>query len=118
MSIFYVQQGETYNEESAGGYIWSPQLTRNGRRNIGYTTMTKVRKDDYIIHVQDGRIKAISIAKADYYESPRPAELPAALWGLEGYRVDTEYHFITTTPYDIWQIIYIYNRTSAIHTNF
>lgn len=26
MAVYYVFQGETYDEERAGGYVWSPQL--------------------------------------------------------------------------------------------
>lgn len=33
MSIFYVYQGETFNEELKGGFVWSPKLNRkNGKK--------------------------------------------------------------------------------------
>ena len=37
MAVFYVFQGETYNEECSGGYVWSPQRNKAGGKNAGYT---------------------------------------------------------------------------------
>lgn len=33
MSVFYVFQGETYQEEKAGKYVWSPQKNKSGGAN-------------------------------------------------------------------------------------
>lgn len=110
MSVFYVFQGETYNEERAGGYVWSPQLTTNGRKNAGYTMMTKVRKGDFILHSFNTKIVSISIAQNDCYESNQPHELSTANttvdWNDEGYRVDTNYFDldvpVKTSNYKEW----------------
>ena len=57
--------------------------------------MTNLKKGDYIFHNSKGKLVAISIAKADYYEANQPRELSVAetsvKWNDEGYRVDTEY---------------------------
>lgn len=96
MAVYYVFQGETYEEERAGNYIWSPQLNKSGGRNAGYTMMTNVKKGDFILHNFNGKVVAISVAKDDYYESNQPYELAVAEktleWNDEGYRVDTEYY--------------------------
>jgi len=110
MSVYYVFQGETYKEERAGGYIWSPQLNKTGGKNAGYTMMTNVKKGDFILHNSNGKVVAISIAKADYYEANQPRELSMAEtsveWNDEGYRVDTEYFDfevpLYTTRYKEW----------------
>lgn len=98
MSIFYVFQGKTYSEERDGGFVWSPQLDKAGHKNIGYTTMTKVHKDDFILHHANGKLVAISIAKENCREANKPPILSTAdieqLWGdndTHGYRVDTIY---------------------------
>ena len=95
MAVYYVFQGETYNEERTGGYVWSPQLNKNGGKNAGYTMMTNVCKDDFILHNSNGKIVSISIAKNDCYESNQPRELSIAettfKWNDKGYRIDTEY---------------------------
>ena len=96
MSIFYVHQGQTYNVERAGGYVWAPQLNKGGWKNAGYTRMTEIRKGDYILHSVNGKIMAISVAESDCYEANQPKELVAANtivdWNDEGYRVDVYYY--------------------------
>lgn len=95
MAVYYVFQGETYDEERAGGYVWSPQLNKSGGKNAGYTMMTNIRKGDFILHNSNGKIVSISVAKDDYYEANQPHELSVAdtsvEWDDEGYRVDTDY---------------------------
>lgn len=101
MSVFYVFQGETYSIEKKGGYVWSPQLAKGGRKNIGYTTMTEIHKGDFILHNDSGKIVAVSIATSDCYASNQPHELQIAntsvTWDISGYRVDCNY-FSFDTP--------------------
>lgn len=95
MAVYYVFQGETYNEEKMGGYVWSPQRNRRGHMNAGYTMMTNIRKGDFILHNSNGKIVAISAARNDCYEANQPHALTMAKtsveWNEEGYRVDTNY---------------------------
>lgn len=110
MSVYYVFQGETYNLERAGGYVWSPQLNKSGGKNAGYTMMTNIRKGDFILHNSNGKIVSISVAKDDYYDATQPHELSAAAttvdWDDDGYRVDTEYFDfdvpVVATKYKSW----------------
>lgn len=74
MAVYYVFQGETFNEERTGGYVWSPQLNRSGGKNAGYTMMTSVRKGNFIRHNSNGKIASISITKSDCYEVNQPLE--------------------------------------------
>lgn len=110
MSVFYVFQGETYEQERRGGYVWSPKLAKGGRRNAGYTMMTKVHKGDFILHNSNGKVMAISIAQTDCYDGTQPRELADAdttvTWDDDGYRIDTEYYDfdvpLVTTDYQRW----------------
>lgn len=110
MSVFYVFQGETYKEEHAGGYVWSPQLDKAGHRNAGYTMMTNIKEDDFILHNENGKVVAISVAQTDCYEARQPKELSEAdttvKWDDEGYRIDTDYFEfdvpLITTNYKDW----------------
>lgn len=92
MSIYYVFQGETYNEERKRGYIWSPKLNKSGHRNAGYTMMTNIRKGDFILHNSNGRLISISVAQTDCFDAKQPYELSitdtSIKWNNEGYRVD------------------------------
>ena len=92
MSVYYVFQGETYVEERNGGFVWSPKLNQKGIKTKGFSTMTKIKRGDFIIHHCNGEIKAISITKNDCYESIKPYKIGKGNnWSNEGYRVDTNY---------------------------
>lgn len=93
MSVFYVYQGETFAEELKKGFVWSPKLNKDGKGNKGFSTMTKIKEGDFIIHHYDGKIKAISIAKNDCYDANKPSYKKARgkEWSNDGYRVDTDY---------------------------
>ena len=82
MSIFYVFQGKTYNQERDGGYVWSPKLTKDGKKNAGYENMTQVHKGDYILHNNNGEVVAISLALSNCYSD----------WADDGYKINLEYH--------------------------
>ena len=96
MSIFYVFQGKTYNQERDGGYVWSPKLTKDGKKNAGYENMTQVHKGDYILHNNNGEVVAISLALSNCYSAGQPAELKNAQkdidWADDGYKINLEYH--------------------------
>ena len=96
MNTFYVFQGETYAEEYAGCYVWSPKLNKAGHKNAGYTMMTNVKKGDVIFHHANGKLMAISIAKTDCYDSQQPLALVKAKtsvnWDNDGYRIDCNYY--------------------------
>lgn len=100
MSVFYVFQGVTYEKEKAGGYVWSPQLTKNNKKNAGFSNMTKIKKGDFILHNQNGKVVAISIALNDCEEVDQPRELMEGegqdLWNKEGYKVSLTYY-----PFDV-----------------
>lgn len=104
MNIFYVCQNKTHKQESAGQYLWSPQKTKNGKNNKGYTNMSLVKKGDIIFHGAKQTTYAISIATTDCYAAEQPPEVKASskepIWGDEGYRIDSEYTNLTS-PVDM-----------------
>lgn len=93
--IYLVNQGKTWKQERAGGFLWSPQVDRAGHQNAGYILMRKVKKGDYFLHNKGGQIAAISIAKADCYNAVQPEEVRENSgtydWNNRGFRIDTEY---------------------------
>ena len=124
MSVFYVFQGETYEEERKGQYVWSPQLDKKGHKNAGYTMMTNIKAGDFILHNKNGKIMSISIAIKDCYEAGQPHELSIANttynWDDNGYRVDAEYHDfdnpVIATAYKEWLKEH-YEKESAFTVN-
>ena len=93
--VFLVNQGKTWKQERAGGFLWSPQIDKAGHKNAGYMLMRSVQKGDYILHNKGGAIAAISIAQTDCYEAIQPEEVRDNSgeyeWNDLGFRIDTEY---------------------------
>lgn len=103
MNLYYVCQNQTYKQEQQGQYLWSPQKTKSGGINIGYTNMSRVKKENIIFHGAKQQTYAISIAVSDCYAQAQPNELKAPsnnAWGDVGYRVDAAY-VVLTKPLDM-----------------
>lgn len=41
MSVFYVYQGATFNEELEGGFVWSPKLNKKGGKTEVFSQWLK-----------------------------------------------------------------------------
>lgn len=94
--IYYVFQGNTFDKEFRGGYIWAPVANKAGLKPHHWTRLLDVRKDDIILHGCDGYIKAVSVAKDKCYECKQPDELKTEeLWDMEGRRIDCDYTLIS-----------------------
>lgn len=112
MAMFWVNQGKTYKQEREGGYVWSPQVSRNGSKVYGFSNMRDVHKGDFVFHNSKAAVQAISVAKTDWYEANQPRELLDAggkdAWNREGYRIDLEYHDLDTPlnmrPFRAWLV--------------
>src|SRR5947208_130661 len=73
MNFWWVNHGQTFNEELAGGYVWSPTKNKNGTRNETYLNLTKVEIRDVIFSYADGKISAVGVAEGEYSVSEKPA---------------------------------------------
>lgn len=90
--VFFVFQGNTFDKEYKGGYIWAPVADRAGNKPHHWERLLDIRQGDIILHGCDGYIKAISIAKTSCFDCSQPAELAVEeLWDREGRRVDCDY---------------------------
>src|SRR5262245_40078343 len=100
MAFWWVNQNQTYREEAAGGYLWSPKQNTNGARNQFYENMRLVRPGDLIFSYRDTKVVAVSVARANAYSARKPTEFgtAGANWANEGWRVDVQ---STTLPYPI-----------------
>ena len=95
---YLVFQGDTYNEERTGQFIWAPKFTKDGRTMHHWDRLMDVREGDVIFHCSDGYIQAISRAKAPFEDSARPdlATGDWTNWEKDGRRVDCDYHVLKT----------------------
>lgn len=93
--IFFVFQGNTFNREYQGGYLWAPIANNTSTPPHHWTRLLDVRKGDIILHGCNGYIQAISLAKDSCYECLQPKELVVEdLWDLKGRKVDCDYTYI------------------------
>ena len=90
--VFFVFQGDTFEKEYRGGYIWAPLATKAGTTPHHWTRLLDVREGDIILHGCNGYVKAISVARGSCYDCQQPAELAVEeLWERDGRRIDCNY---------------------------
>ena len=96
MSFWWVNQNQTFKQESEGGYLWSPKRNAHGGRNPFYEFMREVAPGDLVYSFEGTYIRAISIARSSAYEAPKPPEFGSAgpNWSRIGWRVDVAYHHL------------------------
>ncbi|MGH8545531.1 MAG: HNH endonuclease [Gammaproteobacteria bacterium] len=93
MRFWWVNQNQTFAQESKGGFLWSPKRKANDQRNPFYEFMREVAPGDVIFSFVDTRISAIGIAQSTAYEAPKPAEFGAAgpNWSAIGWKIAVRY---------------------------
>lgn len=89
MRSWWVNQNQTFRQEQAGGYLWSPKRTSDGRRNQFYETMKEVAPGDVVFAFEGQRIRCIGIVGSYCGEFPKPSEFGSAglNWSAIGWRV-------------------------------
>jgi len=93
MRFWWVNQNQTFKQETEGGYLWSPKRNANGYRNPFYEQMREVAPGDLILSFQGTYIRAVGVATSFAYESPKPSEFlnTGSNWGAIGWRVDSSF---------------------------
>jgi putative restriction endonuclease len=93
MRYWWVNQNQTFRQEFACGYLWSPKRNANGGRNPFYESMREVAPGDLIFSFVDTRIAAIGIAKSYCWECPKPTEFGSTgeNWESIGWRVNVSF---------------------------
>jgi putative restriction endonuclease len=89
MRYWWVNQNQTFRQEIAGGYLWSPKRSKNNARNPFYESMREVAPGDLIFSFADTQIAAIGIAKSYCWECPKPDEFGSVgqYWEKIGWKV-------------------------------
>lgn len=95
---YLVFQGNTFDEECKGQFIWAPKYTKGGGTCHHWDRLMDIREGDVIFHCSDGYIQAISRAKGSYQECARPAFTIGGAdwnqWEKDGRKVDCDYHVL------------------------
>lgn len=93
MRYWWVNQNQTYRQETAGGYLWSPKRNADGRRNPYYEFMREVAPGDLVLSFEGTFIRAVGVVQSYCYECPKPPEFGATgpNWEDIGWKVDIHY---------------------------
>ena len=72
---WWVNQGQTYDLEMAGGYVWAPVRAKSGYELAHHRAVSELQVGDFVLHYQ-GAIRAVGRVSEPPELSPRPDELP------------------------------------------
>ena len=97
MRYWWVNQNQTFRQETEGGYLWSPKRNVNGARNPFYETMREVSPGDIVFSFVDTTIAAIGVAESYCSESPKPAEFGTTgeYWENVGWKVRVRFTLLS-----------------------
>ena len=96
LNYWWVNQNQTFRQETEGGYLWSPKRNANGGRNPFYEFMRAVIPGDLVFSFQGTFIRAIGLVQSFAYAMPKPSEFgnAGANWNKTGWCVDVKYHHL------------------------
>ena len=90
VEVWWVNQGQTYEQERTGGFVWAPQRTDRGAVLGHWLNVSKLAKGDVVVHYANGQIRAIGSVTTDAVEAQKPTELGDS-WGSDGYQAIIKY---------------------------
>ncbi len=93
MRYWWVNQNQTFRQERAGGFLWSPKRNAGGGRNPFYEFMREVAPGDLVLSFEGTYIRALGIVTSFCFECPKPADFGSAgpNWDDIGWKVDVQY---------------------------
>lgn len=94
MQFWWVNHKQTYRQEIAGGYIWSPKTRSNGSRNQTYDNLRLVVPGDLVFSYASAQIRQLGIVTRPAASCPKPPEFGQAgtYWGQDGWMVPVDWH--------------------------
>ena len=94
MAYWWVNHKQTYQQETGGGYIWSPKTRQDGARSHFYDNMTKVKPGDIVFSYANALIQDVGVATASAITANKPSEFGSSGdgWAPEGWLVSVEFH--------------------------
>lgn len=93
MKYWWVNQKQTFRQEIAGGYMWSPKSNSNGAKNPYYDFMTEVNPGDVVFSYANGQIIAVGVATSNAFTATKPKDFGSVgeSWSDEGWKVSVDF---------------------------
>lgn len=101
--VWWVNQGQSYAPERAGGYVWAPVVQKNGRPAQHHTNVSRLRVGDVVLSYSKKRIRSISVVRTSPERRERPSELPEIVGAGDGHFCELEY-FDLADPIELSEI--------------
>ena len=90
MAYFWVNQGQTYQVEFDGSYLWAPKRNSKGHKLYHWDTMSQLNEGDIVFSYVNRKIVAVLSVVKPAYDRIKPPELFQE-WGENGYMADVIY---------------------------
>ena len=87
---WWVNQGQTYDRELAGGYVWAPVRSKSGQELAHHRAVSELQVGDFILHYKDG-IRAVGRVAEPPEFQPKPDEITEDAWEDSGRMCRVEY---------------------------
>jgi len=86
---WWVNNGQTFEHEVPGNYLWSPKVNANGGRNPTWDNMARAVAGDVVFAYSDRMIRAVGVVISAAVTGQKPNEFGATgeNWGREGWRL-------------------------------
>ena len=95
MSYWWVSQNQTYNEESNGGYLWAPKLSKSGDVIFHWENIKLIQPGDLIFSYYRQKIMSIAIARTESIDRVKPPEFTRDYsWNGAGRIVYADYQLL------------------------
>lgn len=106
MKSWWVNQGQTFEQEVRGGYMWSPKTQRDGQKLKSYENMLEVRPNDLVYSYSGQAIRALGRVVSRAVSAEKPGDL-GGIWNKDGWLVEVEYAVTETafSPKREWDLL-------------
>jgi len=56
-NVWWVNEGTTYRQERAGGYLWAPMATKQGANLAAYRNVMRLKPNDLVLRYSEGNLQ-------------------------------------------------------------
>lgn len=97
MRFWWVNLGQTFDDEVFGGYLWSPMFQRDNTRLRSYEFMKELRVGDQVFAFSKGAIRAVGTVLKESIDSDNPFT-HLDQWNREGWLALVDFD-VTSQPF-------------------